>query len=363
MLNQVDQAASESLRDAGFKTPQKSFPPTIGDGSGTSPLSYEPTVHTTGPTQGTSIAQVLVGTTTKPSTTKKQQSSGPLHTSTPRKSERKSLNSSVTNDDKLFEFLNTPSKPKEPAVSQAQTQKKASVASKPPLLQTESHPVLSQPPGNDSDSSSDPSVKRTSNTTTVSRETVSDSNIPQSEKPSEDIVDTADFTTQPIPGSARDPVVVPSVDSADSANAVTEHTPQPEPIVEQHIAQDDVSESSQRKELEDLKQAISNYELENKLLKREISSLNQELDSVMHKTSGHEEQVAHYESEIHALREQASRTDHMIRQLRSHDEDLRASLEARDAQLSVLRARLTEADRRVEEQQRELMAAATEKER
>ena len=91
--------------------------------------------------------------------------------------------------------------------------------------------------------------------------------------------------------------------------------------------------------------------------------MNEELASLMGKLGSHDESVAHYESGIHALREQASRTDHMIRQLRSHDDDLRATLESKDSQITVLRARLSEADQKVEEQQRRLTALSTEKER
>lgn len=148
----------------------------------------------------------------------------------------------------------------------------------------------------------------------------------------------------------------------ESIDGLTEH--------EQPLKSDTVSEEpamtekpTNKKELDSLKQTISNYKLENKLLKREINSLNEELVSIMSKLSGQEEKEAVYESEIHALREQASRTDHMIRQLRSHDEDLQASLEARDSQIGVLRARLSEADRKVEEQQKQLAGADSEKER
>ena len=84
-----------------------------------------------------------------------------------------------------------------------------------------------------------------------------------------------------------------------------------------------------------LQQKISNLELENKLLKREVASLNDELGLMMGRVRDAGESVSQYESEISALREHAFRSDHMIRQMRSQEEDLQAALEARDSQIQV----------------------------
>ena len=362
LLNQVDQAASESLREAGFKTPQKtSNPPpttTIQDGGSTSgSLPYEPTAHTS---QGAAVAQVLVGTAPRPS---KHQSTAPLHTSTP----RKTSSSSGTTDDKLFEFLNSPSKPKETTSSRPLTPptrtldvRRHSKSSNIP--RNNSSPIFSQPSGNstknvDSSRSVDSTVPKSSpkadkeNTKT----STADSDEMEAGPPVQSelgVVETTDFPSVPIEEPA-------------DTNLMDGHAPNPvETDPKQSAAQGNDGELSEKKaEIESLKQTVSNLELENKLLKREIGSLNEELASLMDKLSGHDESVAHYESEIHALREQASRTDHMIRQLRSHDEDLRATLDSRDSQITVLRTRLSEADQRVEEQQRQMIALSTEKER
>ena len=84
-----------------------------------------------------------------------------------------------------------------------------------------------------------------------------------------------------------------------------------------------------------LQQKVSNLELENRLLKREVASLNDELGSVMGRVKEAGENMNHYEAEIASLREQVSQSDHRIRQLRSHEDDLQATLEARDAQIQV----------------------------
>ena len=84
-----------------------------------------------------------------------------------------------------------------------------------------------------------------------------------------------------------------------------------------------------------LRQKVSNLELENKLLKREVASLNDELSSVMVRMREAGGSVNQYEGEMATLREQVLRADHMIRQLRSHEEDLQASLVAKDSQVQV----------------------------
>ncbi len=88
-----------------------------------------------------------------------------------------------------------------------------------------------------------------------------------------------------------------------------------------------------------LQQKVSNLELENRLLKREVASMNDELSSVMGRVREAGEGVRQYEVEITSLREQASQADHVIRQLRSHEEDLQAALEARDSQTQVRKGR------------------------
>ena len=76
-------------------------------------------------------------------------------------------------------------------------------------------------------------------------------------------------------------------------------------------------------------------ELENKLFKREVSSLNDELGTVLERVREAEEGVALHREEAESLREQATTSGRVIRQLRSHDEDMQATLEARDSQIQV----------------------------
>ncbi len=351
LLNQVDQAASDSLRDSGLKTPQKQ----ASSSAIVQPLHvpYEPTVHTTKSGQGASVAQVLVGRTPQPLVAKKQQSNVPIHTSTPRKS---SSTSSVANDDKLLEFLNSssnitesvPSRPRTPPTQKSQKSSHTTKSSSLPLSKPVV-PVLSQPHLTSENNNIVPST-----IVTTKDDAQHESSPPQEEI---ELKDDAVMT-----GAAEESPPLDESPSADIPDGATVIEPIPKPVVELETKTES-SEALDKKEIGVLKQKISNFKLENKLLKREINSLNEELAALLNKTTGHEERVSHYESEVHALRDQASRTDHMIRQLRSHNEDLQASLEARDSQISVLRARLSEADRKVEDQQRQLAASDNEKER
>lgn len=84
-----------------------------------------------------------------------------------------------------------------------------------------------------------------------------------------------------------------------------------------------------------MQQKVSGLELENKLLKREMSSLNDELGTVLERVREAEECMALHRTEAESLREQTAASERVIRQLRSHDEDIQAALEARDSQIQV----------------------------
>ena len=84
-----------------------------------------------------------------------------------------------------------------------------------------------------------------------------------------------------------------------------------------------------------LQQKASNLELENKLLKEEVRSLTSELEVLRRHSAEMKDTLHHYESEVDSLREEVTRTDHMIRQLRSGEEDTKAELDARNSQIQA----------------------------
>ena len=84
-----------------------------------------------------------------------------------------------------------------------------------------------------------------------------------------------------------------------------------------------------------MQQKVSSLELENKLLKREVSSLNDELNTLLERVREAEEREAAHRGESEGLREQTSRSAGVMWQLQSHHEDLQAAMEARDSQIQV----------------------------
>ena len=114
--------------------------------------------------------------------------------------------------------------------------------------------------------------------------------------------------------------------------------------------------------LAELRQKVSNLELENKLLKREVASLNDEMGSLISRLNEASDSSSHYDRDIQSMREQVSQSDHVIRQLRSHDDDLQALLDARDQQIAVLRTQLAEGDRTAEQLRIHVSASQREKE-
>lgn len=64
-----------------------------------------------------------------------------------------------------------------------------------------------------------------------------------------------------------------------------------------------------------------------------------------------------------SLRQQASQTDQVLRQMRSQVDDLTAALETKDAQNLVLRSRLQEVDQQLEQMRREAELSVRERER
>ena len=67
--------------------------------------------------------------------------------------------------------------------------------------------------------------------------------------------------------------------------------------------------------------------------------------------------------EVASLRQQASHTDQLLRQMRNEVEDLTTALEARDSQNQVLRNQLQLVDRQLEEMKQGAEESVRERER
>ncbi|PIK45595.1 putative golgin subfamily A member 5 [Apostichopus japonicus] len=98
---------------------------------------------------------------------------------------------------------------------------------------------------------------------------------------------------------------------------------------------------------QDPQQQLSSLQLENKLLKNEVSSLNEEMVAALGRVKKAQEDTKRLQGELRKKETQESGTDNIVRQLRSREEDLAEELNAKNSQLAVLRVRLQEADQEI----------------
>ena len=424
-LDRMDQATASTLQDAGIvKNTPKSYPrpdhALLSEDSSQSTmavaqsLSYEPTAsrRSSNPlsekhSQGATVAQVIVGSASNSPLLLKSKSGAPFET---KRESRKEFSTNPDDsgltkeppssglqtvskttpkvktgksDDILFEFLNTPSSTKArsaktirstPKVNNApptsvnldqQSLQQASMLPAPQLS-----PVKAQPSFTTSD------VERSQwdagNITTINdthlhevhtkgngshnirgrklEETDSPFETKNNTTPANSVADERNTEGKPpeshqeheVSGSAPSPPLAGHSDRQTEALNVVDEALLPEV----HL----------------LRQKVSNVELENKLLKREVASLNDEMGTLMTRLNEASDSSSRYDREIQSLREQVSQSDHVIRQLRSHDDDLQALLEARDQQIVVLRTQLSEGDRTAEQLRVHVSAVQREKE-
>ena len=427
-LDQMDQTAATTLHDAGITPQKKALSPhqdKLYSDTQDKSLPYEPTTSTmdSGTSQGSTVAQILVGSASGAQLLMKSKSTSPTNTSSRvvpgggGVSHEKPLSpgsvvgsrhSQKENDDILFEFLNTPSKTKPKTVSQpkvhvasgrtnmrAVTPLNIRLSQQPGLPRPHSSPVMLQPSlsKNKLDGSEMAGVKSVTSEEGVhvksviseEKETVGGSQWKIGETESESVDADTDLKESEKSSTIEDTdthsqmtVIQESTDLPASELTLTQLSETQETIAkdeavpseEQQLATSNEDVTPLRTEgaqtqaaLDALNRKVSTLELENKLLKREVGSLNDELGSVLSRMKEASDNIAHYDSEIHALREQASQTDYMIRQLRSHEEDLQATVDSKESQIQVLRTRFSEAERVLEDFKHQISSSQKEKER
>lgn len=381
LLDKMDQAAATSLQEAGIATPSPSksslgsshrdrghgLSSTHDSNSGNTAAPYEPTAYkslNTPSERGAAVAQVLVGSasgsahltsTPKPSVSQIKTPTTPTATATGgggSRSERKQL----ATDDSIFEFLNAPSAGGSVEVSR---QYKVTPLSQP---RTFSRPNSANPPSPIAEGNRPRPLSSPSRPLMERESEEGKRRDPSISLPGKELAKEAEKTTEEADGnpgevSGQGPLDESHTHSSEVIPTTQDKSAQIEGSVVREVAKE------AGVELEEWKQKVSNLELENKFMKREVGSLNEELSSFMTRLNGASDSRAHYESEIHALREQASRSDHMIRQLRSHEEDLQATVDARDSQIEVLRTQLSAADKALDGAKEKLTLSKKEKER
>ncbi|RUS70161.1 hypothetical protein EGW08_022080 [Elysia chlorotica] len=127
---------------------------------------------------------------------------------------------------------------------------------------------------------------------------------------------------------------------------------------DQSAPDSDHAEASEQKE-----RHLSSLELENRLLRNEVASLNEEMASLISRSKDSEAEASKLRSKLASQSNSASMHDQLVRELQARELDLTEALKAKDAQLAVLRVRLDEADRRIVSKERNLEEIKIERER
>ncbi|KAK8782112.1 hypothetical protein V5799_016547 [Amblyomma americanum] len=90
--------------------------------------------------------------------------------------------------------------------------------------------------------------------------------------------------------------------------------------------------------------AGNGLESENRMLRKEVSTLNQEIASALQRAKNADAEKKHLQNRLDHWSSQVAVTDSAFRELQARERDLTSALEAKDSQLAVLRVRLQEAD-------------------
>lgn len=107
-------------------------------------------------------------------------------------------------------------------------------------------------------------------------------------------------------------------------------------------------------------QVMSSLRLENQLLRSEVTSLNQEMTSIIQRAKDMQEELNVARLRSDKWNSDQSRTDRAVRELQSQVDDLTEALSAKDGQLAVLKVRLEEADQLLKSRSSALEEAQTE---
>lgn len=329
-LNKVDQGAATALTKPNQKSSLSYNSPDATDSTQYNAAAYSSTQQhrdsISASSQGTSTfisaaagnikkskATVLAGTANVSSTT-------PLGSSSKASSNFVRPRKSEVNDDLLFDFLNSSDPPqsekkevRRETVSKAFSPTGVSAQSQMPTVSLASD--LHMGPSVTPTPSSTQGLSRNSSLGSLSNSSHS--------------VKTEDSST-------RDQS---QADVPESLTAGLDDLADPQPVLE--IQSQDLQQQQQQQGQEHV---ISNLRLENQLLRNEVSSLNQEMASLIQRAKDMQEEVNLGRARADKWNSDQSRVDRTVRELSSQVDDLTEALSAKDGQLAVLKVRLDEAD-------------------
>lgn len=234
-------------------------------------------------------------------------------------------------DDMLFDFLNS----SDPPVSNRRDSRREPVKVAVPVteVQNPTPPLSTTPHTIPSAPSTPPSTRGVSRASSMS--SLSAHSIKTSEESS------AKEQSQDTPESSDSGLAAPQESSSQ------EPPPPPPPAPTE----------------EPQSQIMSSLRLENQLLHSEVASLNREMASVIQRAKDLQDELNQTRLRADKWNSEQSQTDRMLRELRSHVDDLTEALSAKDGQLAVLKVRLDEADQLLKSRSAALDEAQKEKSR
>lgn len=204
-------------------------------------------------------------------------------------------------DEKLMEYLNS-SEPAPSAPKRSSSQLKIDVESSP----AEAGDVIG--------------------TSSVSSSKLQDATMSQAET----VISPEVSTTTTAQGEASTSVVADQTPSSSRRSSIQHEELQ----TASSFSRSDVPEVTQGSSLEE----------ENRMLRKEVSTLNQEMASVLQRIKNADAEKQRLQNRLDHWSSQVSASDSTFRELQARERDLTSALEAKDSQLAVLRVRLQEAD-------------------
>ncbi|XP_076605664.1 golgin subfamily A member 5 [Chaetodon auriga] len=234
-------------------------------------------------------------------------------------------------DDMLFDFLNS----SDPPVSNRRDSRREPVKVAVPVTEAQNPtPPLSTTPHTIPSAPSTPpstrGVSRASSMSSLSAHSIKTSEESSAKEQSQDTPESSDSgLAAPQESSSQEPPPLP-----------------PPPPTE-----------------EPQSQIMSSLRLENQLLHSEVASLNREMASVIQRAKDLQDELNQTRLRADKWNSEQSQTDRMLRELRSHVDDLTEALSAKDSQLAVLKIRLDEADQLLKSRSAALDEAQKEKSR
>lgn len=185
---------------------------------------------------------------------------------------------------------------------------------------------------------------------------------------SSEVIPKRNETVDLMPNDATDAALKeePSVKGIVDPDIIMSEVCSPGPYVDEVHSQavpqeNSMASSSGHNRADDLR--ISNLELENKLLRKEVASLNEEMVSVVQRAKEAEKRVKDTERQLQRNQAQLSTSEDIARQLRMKEDDFTEALNAKDSQLAVLRVRVEETDQELQSTRKQIEGFHVERER